>query len=107
MPRSNYGSRRGLRQNGHLLSGAKGLNRVVIQRVDEVAGHDAEVCTGRQPTRRELTLQVFDSIFLTGDRVGEVLRGARALAILVRLHGLDDVLHAEREAWCCGRRTAV
>src|SRR5262249_7390023 len=99
---------RDLRQNGYLLSGAERLNRiVVIQRVDEIAGHDAEVCTARQPTRRELTLQILFSIVLAGDRVGKVLRGARALAILVRLHGLDDVLHAEREAWCCRRRTAV
>src|ERR1700752_1420733 len=117
MPKSNYGSRltpyralnaaissvsavlpNGSRQNRELLSGSEGLHRVVVQRVDEVAGHDAEVCAGRQPTRCELTLQVFDLIFLAGDRIGHVLRGAGALTILVRLHGQYDVLNAERYA---------
>src|SRR5262249_45011464 len=64
------------RQNGYLLSRGK-RGELIRQRIEEESGQDTDVCSGRQATRRELTLQVLESVFQSSEGIRDVRYRAR------------------------------
>src|SRR5262249_55116343 len=84
------------RDYGYLLSRCK-RRELIRQRIEEESGHDADVCSERQPARRELTLQVLESVFRSGEGIRDVRYRARPRTIVVGLHILLDRFDRERE----------